>query len=80
VLRHLSERGPGSGLRRRGCPHRRWRRKNRNRSSKMRAIIAQRMVESMQISPHVHIVYKVDMTRMFGFVSGIRRASSSCTA
>ncbi len=32
--------------------------------SKMRAIIAQRMVESMQISPHVHIVYKVDMTRI----------------
>jgi 2-oxoglutarate dehydrogenase E2 component (dihydrolipoamide succinyltransferase) len=32
--------------------------------SKMRAIIAQRMVESMAISPHVHIVYKVDMTRI----------------
>jgi 2-oxoglutarate dehydrogenase E2 component (dihydrolipoamide succinyltransferase) len=32
--------------------------------SKMRAIIAQRMVESVQISPHVHIVYKVDMTRI----------------
>jgi 2-oxoglutarate dehydrogenase E2 component (dihydrolipoamide succinyltransferase) len=30
----------------------------------MRAIIAQRMVESMQISPHVHTVYKVDMTRI----------------
>jgi 2-oxoglutarate dehydrogenase E2 component (dihydrolipoamide succinyltransferase) len=32
--------------------------------TKMRAIIAQRMVESMQISPHVHTVYKVDMTRV----------------
>jgi 2-oxoglutarate dehydrogenase E2 component (dihydrolipoamide succinyltransferase) len=32
--------------------------------SKMRAIIAQRMVESKQISPHVHSVYKVDMTRI----------------
>jgi pyruvate dehydrogenase E2 component (dihydrolipoamide acetyltransferase) len=32
--------------------------------SKMRAIIAQRMVESMQISPHVHTIYKVDMTRI----------------
>ena len=32
--------------------------------SRMRAIIAQRMVESMQISPHVHTVYKVDMTRI----------------
>ena len=32
--------------------------------SKMRAIIAQRMVESMRIAPHVHVVYKVDMTRI----------------
>jgi pyruvate dehydrogenase E2 component (dihydrolipoamide acetyltransferase) len=32
--------------------------------TKMRAIIAQRMVESKKISPHVHTVYKVDMTRI----------------
>jgi 2-oxoglutarate dehydrogenase E2 component (dihydrolipoamide succinyltransferase) len=32
--------------------------------SKMRAIIAQRMVESARISPHVHSVYKVDMSRI----------------
>jgi pyruvate dehydrogenase E2 component (dihydrolipoamide acetyltransferase) len=32
--------------------------------TKMRAIIAQRMVESVQISPHVHSVFKVDMTRI----------------
>ena len=32
--------------------------------TKMRAIIAQRMVESKRISPHVHTVYKVDMTRI----------------
>jgi len=32
--------------------------------SKMRAIIAQRMVESMQIAPHVHVVYRIDMTRI----------------
>jgi 2-oxoglutarate dehydrogenase E2 component (dihydrolipoamide succinyltransferase) len=32
--------------------------------TKMRAIIAQRMVESKQISPHVHTVYRVDMTRI----------------
>ncbi len=32
--------------------------------SKMRAIIAQRMVESKQTSPHAHTVYKVDMTRI----------------
>ncbi|MGD0732141.1 MAG: 2-oxoglutarate dehydrogenase, E2 component, dihydrolipoamide succinyltransferase [Terracidiphilus sp.] len=32
--------------------------------SRMRAIIAQRMVESLVISPHVHTVFKVDMTRI----------------
>jgi 2-oxoglutarate dehydrogenase E2 component (dihydrolipoamide succinyltransferase) len=32
--------------------------------SKMRAIIAQRMVESVHISPHAHTVYKIDMTRI----------------
>ena len=32
--------------------------------SKMRTIIAQRMVESVRISPHVHTVYKIDMTRV----------------
>jgi 2-oxoglutarate dehydrogenase E2 component (dihydrolipoamide succinyltransferase) len=32
--------------------------------TKMRSIIARRMVESMQISPHVHSVFKVDMTRI----------------
>jgi pyruvate dehydrogenase E2 component (dihydrolipoamide acetyltransferase) len=32
--------------------------------SRMRAIIADRMAESMKISPHVYSVYKVDMTRV----------------
>jgi 2-oxoglutarate dehydrogenase E2 component (dihydrolipoamide succinyltransferase) len=32
--------------------------------SKMRAIIAQRMVESVAVSPHAYTVYKVDMTRV----------------
>jgi pyruvate dehydrogenase E2 component (dihydrolipoamide acetyltransferase) len=32
--------------------------------TKMRAIIAQRMVESERTAPHVHSVYKVDMTRI----------------
>jgi pyruvate dehydrogenase E2 component (dihydrolipoamide acetyltransferase) len=32
--------------------------------TKMRAIIAQRMVESKRVSPHVHTVFKVDMTRI----------------
>jgi 2-oxoglutarate dehydrogenase E2 component (dihydrolipoamide succinyltransferase) len=74
VLRHLSERGSGSASPRAIAP------KSTPAApqvatpqvvalepqplSKMRAIIAQRMVESMQISPHVHIVYKVDMTRI----------------
>ncbi|HUX43574.1 MAG TPA: biotin/lipoyl-containing protein, partial [Terracidiphilus sp.] len=32
--------------------------------TKMRAIIAQRMVDSVRTSPHVHTVYKIDMTRV----------------
>jgi pyruvate dehydrogenase E2 component (dihydrolipoamide acetyltransferase) len=32
--------------------------------SRMRAIIAQRMVDSVRISPHVHTVYRIDMTRI----------------
>jgi len=32
--------------------------------TRMRAIIAERMVESVRISPHVYSVYKVDMTRI----------------
>jgi len=30
----------------------------------MRSIIAQRMVESVHISPHVHTVFRIDMTRV----------------
>jgi 2-oxoglutarate dehydrogenase E2 component (dihydrolipoamide succinyltransferase) len=32
--------------------------------TRMRSIIAERMADSMKISPHVHTVYKVDMTRV----------------
>jgi pyruvate dehydrogenase E2 component (dihydrolipoamide acetyltransferase) len=32
--------------------------------SRMRAIIGQRMVESLEISAHAHTVYRVDMTRI----------------
>jgi 2-oxoglutarate dehydrogenase E2 component (dihydrolipoamide succinyltransferase) len=32
--------------------------------SKMRAIIAQRMKESVATAPHAHMVYKIDMTRI----------------
>ena len=54
VLRHLSEHGPGSEAPKAQVVP----------LTKMRAIIAQRMVESVRISPHVHTVYKVDMTRI----------------
>jgi 2-oxoglutarate dehydrogenase E2 component (dihydrolipoamide succinyltransferase) len=56
VLRHLSEHGPGSEIS--PAPP------QVVPLTKMRAIIAQRMVESVRISPHVHTVYKVDMTRI----------------
>jgi 2-oxoglutarate dehydrogenase E2 component (dihydrolipoamide succinyltransferase) len=66
ILHHLSKYGPG------GAPQ------NSTEVSaapppltgdlvpmtKMRAIIAQRMVESVRTSPHVHTVYKIDMTRV----------------
>ena len=67
VLRHLSDHGPGSVA------------PAAEKSvtlaaplapgqvvpmTRMRAIIAQRMVESVAISPHVYTVYKVDMTRI----------------
>jgi 2-oxoglutarate dehydrogenase E2 component (dihydrolipoamide succinyltransferase) len=32
--------------------------------TRMRSIIAQRMVDSVRISPHVHTVFKIDMTRV----------------
>ena len=32
--------------------------------SKMRAIIAQRMKQSVETAPHAHMVYKIDMTRI----------------
>ncbi|SPE17752.1 2-oxoglutarate dehydrogenase, E2 component, dihydrolipoamide succinyltransferase [Candidatus Sulfotelmatomonas gaucii] len=32
--------------------------------TRMRAIIAERMVESVRVSPHVYSVYKIDMTRI----------------
>jgi 2-oxoglutarate dehydrogenase E2 component (dihydrolipoamide succinyltransferase) len=60
ILRHLSERGAGiappvapfaSPLADQIVP-----------LTRMRAIIAQRMVESVATSPHVYTVYKVDMT------------------
>jgi 2-oxoglutarate dehydrogenase E2 component (dihydrolipoamide succinyltransferase) len=59
VLRHLSERESGSG-----APKAQLAPPQVVPMSKMRTIIAQRMSESARISPHVHSVYKVDMTRI----------------
>ncbi len=65
VLRHLSQHGPGGSQ-----PHSTEisapppLRGDLVPMTKMRAIIAQRMVESVRTSPHVHTVYKVDMTRI----------------
>jgi 2-oxoglutarate dehydrogenase E2 component (dihydrolipoamide succinyltransferase) len=62
VLRHLGQHGPGDEAPARpaaaSLPG------HLAPLTRMRAIIAQRMVESKQISPHVHTVYKVDMTRV----------------
>jgi 2-oxoglutarate dehydrogenase E2 component (dihydrolipoamide succinyltransferase) len=62
VLRHLHDYGPGSAH-----PPQPAATKVPGElvpMTKMRSIIAQRMVESKRIAPHVHTVYKVDMTRV----------------
>ena len=64
VLRHLSKHGPGGGATKEQSAPPQVVPQEPQPLTKMRAIIAQRMVESVQISPHVHIVYKVDMTRI----------------
>jgi pyruvate dehydrogenase E2 component (dihydrolipoamide acetyltransferase) len=69
VLRHLNERSSGSASPKAIAPKAppappQMVPQEPQPLTKMRAIIAQRMVESMKISPHVHIVYKVDMTRI----------------
>jgi 2-oxoglutarate dehydrogenase E2 component (dihydrolipoamide succinyltransferase) len=68
VLRHLSEHGAGSAaasaVTRTAPPAASSLAGQVVPLSRMRAIIAERMVESMRISPHVHTVYKVDMTRV----------------
>ena len=68
VLRHLSEHGAGSAAAARPVavaqPAASALAGQVVPLSRMRAIIAERMVESMRVSPHVHTVYKVDMTRI----------------
>jgi pyruvate dehydrogenase E2 component (dihydrolipoamide acetyltransferase) len=79
VLRHLSEYGPGTPAVAPAAPRSSTDASASERAaaaqastlpgqvvplSRMRAIIAERMVESVAISPHVYSVYKVDMTRI----------------
>jgi 2-oxoglutarate dehydrogenase E2 component (dihydrolipoamide succinyltransferase) len=77
ALRHLSLHGPGSTAARTAAPSSAATpalaaspqtfselRGQRVPLTRMRAIIAQRMVESVATSPHVYTVYKVDMTRV----------------
>jgi 2-oxoglutarate dehydrogenase E2 component (dihydrolipoamide succinyltransferase) len=74
VLRHLSLHGPGSAAAKTAAPPSGAApittqafselRGQKIPLTKMRAIIAQRMVESVATSPHVYTVYKVDMTRV----------------
>ena len=66
VLRHLSQHGQGSEAPQAqlAAPQVPQLAAPQVPLTKMRAIIAQRMVESVRISPHVHTVYKVDMTRI----------------
>jgi 2-oxoglutarate dehydrogenase E2 component (dihydrolipoamide succinyltransferase) len=65
VLRHLSQHGAGSSVGA-GAPQAAPPPLSGELvpMTKMRAIIGQRMVESLQTSPHAHTVYKVDMTRI----------------
>jgi 2-oxoglutarate dehydrogenase E2 component (dihydrolipoamide succinyltransferase) len=67
MLRHLSEHGPGTftGAKPAAEPAAPLALAGQVAPlTKMRAIIAQRMVESVAISPHAYTVYKVDMTRV----------------
>jgi 2-oxoglutarate dehydrogenase E2 component (dihydrolipoamide succinyltransferase) len=65
VLRHLSQHGPGKVA---GAAQEQQAPPPLTGDlvplTKMRAIIAQRMVESVKTSPHAHTVYKVDMMRI----------------
>jgi 2-oxoglutarate dehydrogenase E2 component (dihydrolipoamide succinyltransferase) len=62
VQRHLTEHGPGTSAPQ--VPPKAQLVPQVVPMTRMRAIIAQRMVDSVRISPHVHTVYKIDMTRI----------------
>ena len=46
--------------------------------TRMRAIIAERMIESKRISPHVHTIYKIDMTRVVRMRERVKSAFEKC--
>jgi 2-oxoglutarate dehydrogenase E2 component (dihydrolipoamide succinyltransferase) len=70
VLRHLSEHGPGGEAVKTPAAQKAAAAPTAAMVdeivplTKMRSIIAERMVESVATSPHVYTVYKVDMTRI----------------
>jgi pyruvate dehydrogenase E2 component (dihydrolipoamide acetyltransferase) len=64
VLRAMKESGTGSGAAGANATQVAGSSQEPVPLTKMRAIIAERMVESKRVSPHVYTVYKVDMTRV----------------
>jgi len=71
ILRYLSEHGPGAAALQAASSAADAVSASAQQPSgelvpltRMRAIIAQRMAESVQTSPHVHTVFKIDMTRV----------------
>jgi pyruvate dehydrogenase E2 component (dihydrolipoyllysine-residue acetyltransferase) len=64
MLRHLSEAAAGPGRPAEGMQYAGAAAGQVVPLSRMRAIIGQRMVESLAISPHAHTVYRIDMTRV----------------
>ena len=73
ILRHLSEQGPGGITRSAKASGAEAESATAPAQqlpgelvplSRMRSIIAQRMVQSVQTSPHVHTVFRIDMTRV----------------
>jgi len=63
VLEHLKKYGPGSAKAAESAEPAGLFEATRP-LSRMRSIIASRMVESKRVAPHVHSVYKIDMTRV----------------
>jgi 2-oxoglutarate dehydrogenase E2 component (dihydrolipoamide succinyltransferase) len=68
ILLYLSHNGPGSAAQAQSAapqvPQAQHLTDELVPMSKMRSIIAQRMLESVRTSPHAYVVYKIDMTRV----------------